>query len=125
MAVGYNDASGDSLMSISVQAQCPRCGKVVRFPAEWIEKPVRCKKGRAASYPRRRTEIGTEASASATVLPNGTQEPAPIIQLARPRQRRSWKVPVGVGLTLVLLLAVVWWNWDHIVPHWRDLRNTW
>ncbi|MEI7686465.1 MAG: hypothetical protein WCL32_15710, partial [Planctomycetota bacterium] len=29
-------------MSI-VQAKCPHCGNVLRIPADWLERPMRCK----------------------------------------------------------------------------------
>jgi hypothetical protein len=125
MAVGYNDTSGESLMSMPVQARCPGCGNLARFPAEWIEKPVRCKKCRTVLHARRRPAGVGAVSASASVLPNGTPEPAPIIQLARSRNRLSWKVPVAAVVTLLLLSAVALWNWGIIDPHLRELRSTW
>src|ERR1700730_6376284 len=64
-----------------VQANCPKCRSVLRIPADWIGRPMRCKLCREMFQARARVEILAIAPSVPTPLP-----PTPVSGARMPNQ---------------------------------------
>src|SRR5262245_37950621 len=70
-------------MSQVVQARCPHCRNVLRIPAEWVSRPMRCKycgqtfQGRAPARTSPAVTAQPAASPRATPAVNGVSTRAP------------------------------------------------
>src|SRR5687767_14821869 len=58
-----------------VQAKCPHCDNVLRIPAEWLSKPMRCKHCQKTFQAKAKSE-------PALAKPVGAKQPVPVGQPA-------------------------------------------
>lgn len=68
-------------MSATVQATCPGCRNVLRIPAEWAEKALKCKKCGTVVQARRKASGGTGTAPSMPAAPTPAYpQPVPVPQ---------------------------------------------
>ena len=78
-------------MSEIVQAKCPNCRNVLRIPAEWVEKPMRCKhcqqsfQARSKAAPVASAHVAPAATARALAQPPAVAVQAPHPPRPKPR----------------------------------------
>src|SRR4051812_44678070 len=77
-------------MTQVVQARCPHCQNVLRIPADWLDKPMRCKFCQNIFEARPR--------ASDTPLPPNALSATPIARVAAPVARAVAPTAVAPGL---------------------------
>lgn len=128
-------------MSATVQATCPGCRNVLRIPADWADRALKCKKCGTVVQARKRTAAASPASlptavpvpaappvaaypqpvpvpepAAETVNAFVTEADSPVLRKYRGRKRRAWVGPLVVGVVLAGLAAGGYAVKDRVLP---------